>query len=79
MLGRYSNHPLARLVALVGRQTLYGFAASIPATYVAASFWVASGGTYLAYLLACVFVLAVVIIVSWLAETTRKPRTAITA
>ena len=79
MLGRYLDHPLARLVGLVGRQTLYGFAASLPATYVAASFWVASGGTYLAYLVACVFVLAVVIIVSWPTETIKRSRTAIMA
>jgi hypothetical protein len=68
IFGRYLDHPLARLVALVGRQTLYGFAVSIPATYVAASFWFASGGSYVAYLVACAFVLAVVIAVARLME-----------
>jgi hypothetical protein len=68
MFSRHLNHPLARLIALVGRQTLYGFAVSIPATYLAAGFWFVSGGSYAGYLLACAFVLAVVIAVAWLME-----------
>jgi hypothetical protein len=68
LLGPYLNHPLAHLVALVGRQTLYAFAATIPASYVAAGVWAASGGGYAGYLLACAFVLTVLIAVSLVME-----------
>jgi hypothetical protein len=68
MFGKHLSHPLAQLLALVGRQTLYGFAASIPATYLAVGFWVANGRSYAAYLGACAFVIAVVIAVAWTVE-----------
>jgi hypothetical protein len=68
VFGKHLSHPLAQLLALVGRQTLYGFAASIPATYLAVGFWVAKGGSYAAYLGACAFVIAVVIAVAWTVE-----------
>ncbi len=68
----YLAHPIARVVALVGRQTLYGFAASIPATYLGVSYWEASGRTYLAYLIACLSVVAVVIFVARWIEVARS-------
>jgi hypothetical protein len=74
-LGLYLSHPVAKLVELVGRQTLYGFAASIPATYLVASLWFVRGG-YVAYLLACVFVLATVILVACLMEARNDRRSA---
>lgn len=74
MLAPYLQHPLARLAAVVGRQTLYCFGASIPATYLAASLWSAGGGTYIGYLLSCLFVLAVVVGVAFWADTWRSRR-----
>jgi len=68
MLRDHLTNRVGRIVALVGRQTLYGFAASIPATYLAVGFWWASGGTYLAYLLSSAFVVVVVIVTSQLFE-----------
>lgn len=70
MLQRFHEHHLFQLVALVGRQTLYGFAVSIPATYLVASLWF-TRGSYVAYLLACLFVLAVVVLTACLMEIRR--------
>jgi len=68
------DRTLSRLLALVGRQTLYGFAASIPATSIAVGFWFAAERTYAAYLLSCALVVGVVIIASWAAESLRSPK-----
>lgn len=72
MLAPHLQHPIARLAAVVGRQTLYCFAASIPATYLAASLWSAGEGTYIGYLLSCLFVLGVVVAVAFWADTWRS-------
>jgi len=73
-LKSYIHHPVSRLVALVGRQTLYGFAASIPATYLATGLWFGAGRTYPAYLLSCALVVAVVILASWAADARRSAK-----
>jgi len=70
----YLDHPVSRLVALVGRQTLYGFAASIPATYLTVGLWFAADRTYPAYLFSCALVVTVVILTSWAADVWRAAK-----